>query len=94
MDFLDVLRAALGFTYVLFIPGFVASWALFPRRGDLTDMDRLGLCFGLSIALSALPVMFLNYLGVPVNVQSVFLIILSVILVCGLTAFLRIREVN
>jgi uncharacterized membrane protein len=88
-----VIRAVFGFIYVLFIPGFVATWALFPKREEISDLERLALSMALSIALSVLPVMFLNYLGVMVTAANVFLIILFVILVCGLAAWVRMRGV-
>ena len=94
MDALAVLRAVLGFVYVLFIPGFAASWAVYPRKDELSSIERVGLSFGLSLALSTLPVMFLNYLGVPMTEASVFLIILGVIVVCGVLAFVRGMQVK
>ena len=89
MDALGVVRAALGFVYVLFIPGFVATWALFPKRQEVSDIERLALSMALSIALSTLPIMALNYVGVPVNAVNSFLIILGVTLACALAYFLR-----
>lgn len=86
---MGVVRAVLGFVYVLFIPGFVATWALFPGRRDVSDVERLALSMALSIALSTLPIMALNYVGVPVNPVNSFLIILGVVLACALAYFLR-----
>jgi uncharacterized membrane protein len=92
MEALDLLRAVFGFVYVLFIPGFVATWALFPARAEISDVERLALSMGLSIALSTIPVMALNYAGVPVNSVNAFLIILAVILSCALAYYLRARN--
>ena len=92
MDLLGIIRAVLGFVYVLFIPGFIATWALFPKRKDVDDIERLALTLVLSLALSVMPVMFLNYFGVMVNEVNVFLIILAVILVCSVLAFLRMKK--
>lgn len=78
--------------FVLFIPGFVAVWAVFPRRSDIPDMERLAFSMGLSIALSTLPVLLFNYLGVPLDEVNVFLILVGVTLVCGLVAMFRIRK--
>ena len=91
MDLLGVLRAAFGFIYVLFIPGFAATWALFPKKEELNWIERIALSLGLSIALSTLPVMFLNYFGVPVNAVNVFLIILGVIVLASAAAYIRVR---
>jgi len=91
MDLIGLIRAALGFVYILFIPGFVATWALFPKKGEIDSIERVALSLGLSLALSTLPVMFLNYFGVPVNAVNVFFIILGVVVACGVAAAWRMR---
>ena len=90
----EAVRAFFGFTYVLFIPGYVATWALFPGRGQVDGIERIALCFGLSLALSVLPVMALNYVGLALTAANVFLVILLVILVSALSALLRMRFIG
>jgi len=90
MPVLDILRAVLGFIYVLFIPGFTATWALFPDESEIDWIERITLSMALSIALSVLPVMFLNYWpGIPVTTPTVFFIILAVTLFCAAAAVYR-----
>jgi uncharacterized membrane protein len=91
VDLLGVFRVLFGFIYVLFIPGFLATLALFPKKGEIDDIERLALSLVLSLALSVIPVMFLNYLGVLVNEVNVFLIILCTISICGMSAFFRLK---
>jgi uncharacterized membrane protein len=41
---------ALGLGYVFFVPGYALQALLFPRRDDLSGMERFGLSGGLSVA--------------------------------------------
>lgn len=56
------LRAVLGATYILFVPGFFLALALFPRVDDLDMIERAGLSFGLSIAIVPLLALLLDRL--------------------------------
>ena len=83
----QVIRAILGLVYLLFLPGFTASWALFPRKDEIDLIERVALSFGLSLLLSIVPVMILNYYpGIKVNTLNVFLIILTDTSICGILA--------
>jgi uncharacterized membrane protein len=50
LSFLRWLRILLGLAYILLIPGYCLTMALFPRRNELSRLDRLGLSIGLSVA--------------------------------------------
>jgi uncharacterized membrane protein len=50
---LSLLQAVLGILYTLCVPGYLLQLILFPRREDLNWDGRLGLSFGLSIAIVA-----------------------------------------
>jgi len=54
-------RVILGSVFILFLPGYVVSIALFPRKSDLEGFARLAMSFGLSIAVSAFVGLILNY---------------------------------
>lgn len=56
------LRALIGAAYILVVPGFFLSVALFPRRTDLDTAERAGLSLGLSIAVVPLLALLLNWL--------------------------------
>lgn len=62
--FLDTLvalvRLPLGFIFSLFVPGYCLTAALFPRQGDLTGYERLGLSTGLSVAWIPVLALILN----------------------------------
>jgi len=47
---LAFVRLALGLAYVLYVPGYCLTAALFPRTEDLDGIERNGLSLGLSVA--------------------------------------------
>lgn len=57
---LQVVRIVLGLPFILFIPGYVLVFALFPGR-DISTIERVALSFGLSIAVVPLVGLALNY---------------------------------
>ncbi len=77
-----IIQAIIGLPLVLFIPGYVLSYAFFPKKKDLDLMERIALSFGLSFALIPLAVFFLNkFLKVPITVYSSFSIIVAITLI-------------
>ncbi len=57
----SVFRTVLGLPFLLFFPGYVLVSALFPEDGTLDIIERIALSFGLSIAISPLIGLTLNY---------------------------------
>jgi uncharacterized membrane protein len=56
-----VIRWVFGSLFILFLPGYALVNALFLRRGDLKDIERLALSVGLSLAITPLTGFLLNY---------------------------------
>jgi uncharacterized membrane protein len=72
---LEIVQMVLGGAFVLFLPGFVASYAFFDKD-EIDAIERVALSFGLSIAIVPLAVFYLNFLfKVPINFVNVFLTI-------------------
>ena len=71
------IRIILGLPLVLFLPGHSLIAALFPRKGDLDGIERIALSFGLSIAITPLLGLALNYTPFGIRLLPV-LIVLSV----------------
>ena len=88
-DFPLVFRWVLGSVFVLFIPGYVAVEALFPKGRELDGIERLALSVGLSLALVPLVGLLLNYTpwGIRLDPIMISLTILTVGL--AIVAFAR-----
>ena len=71
------IRIILGLPLVLFLPGYSLIAALFPRKDDLDGIERVALSFGLSIAITPLLGLALNYTPFGIRLSPV-LIVLSV----------------
>ncbi len=72
--------AVFGLLFVLFIPGFIFTYALF-RENEIDRMERIAFSLGLSISFVVLTVMSSNlYLEIPVTKANV---ILQVSLLCA-----------
>ena len=54
-------RTILGLLLILFVPGYSLIAALFPRKDDLDGIERAILSFGLSVAVTPLIGLALNY---------------------------------
>ena len=77
---LVAIRWVLGSLFVLFIPGYVAVEALFPKGRELDTIERFALSVGLSLALVPLVGLLLNYTpwGIRLNPIVVSLTLLTV----------------
>jgi len=66
---LVILRWVVGSIFVLFLPGYSSVQALFPSNRDLDDIERIALSIGLSLAITPLIGLLLNYLpwGIRLN---------------------------
>ncbi len=71
------IRIILGLPLVLFLPGYALIATLFPRKDDLDGIERVALSFGLSIAISPLLGLALNYTPFGIRLTPI-LIVLSV----------------
>ena len=71
------IRIILGLPLVLFLPGYSLIATLFPRKDDLDGIERIALSFGLSITITPLLGLALNYTPFGIRLSPV-LIVLSV----------------
>lgn len=90
---LEAVRAVVGFLLVLFVPGYAATWALFPDDKEIDWIERIALSIGLSISLVVLTVYVMNLaLGIKINFVNSLLIILLITLACGGIGYYRMRQ--
>ena len=66
------LRYVAGALFVLYLPGYSLIAALYPRKDDLTPLERLALSIGLSLALVPLVSLILNYTPFGIRLNPVF----------------------
>lgn len=86
-----VIRTILGVLLVLFIPGYALIAALFPRTDDLDSIERLALSFGLSIALTPLIGLVLNYTPYGIRLDPILISLTCVTVILSAVAFYRRR---
>ncbi len=77
------LRIILGLPYVLFFPGYTIIAALFPKKSDLSIIERIIISFGLSIAVVPLIGLLLNYIW---EIQLAPLLVMLTVLVVVMSA--------
>lgn len=90
------LRYSLGIIFVLFLPGFAFIKALFPSgvpikasSENVDTIERVALGFGMSLALSPMVGLILNYTPWGIQLTPITLSLLALTLVCATAAVLR-----
>jgi uncharacterized membrane protein len=59
---LQIVRLPLGLVYILYVPGYCLTAALFPAQEDLDGIERVGLSLGLSVAWVPVLALILDWL--------------------------------
>jgi uncharacterized membrane protein len=91
------LRLILGLPFLLFIPGYVLVFALFPARKTdrgIDTLERIVLSFGLSIAVVPLIGLLLNYTPWGIRLEPILLSLLLFIVSIGLFGVYRWRKTD
>ena len=84
------IRIILGLSFILFFPGYVLICALFPREKDLEIVERLALSLGLSIAVTPLMGLALNYTPFGIRCYPVtFSLFLFIVLMSAVAIYRR-----
>ncbi|MBS7643654.1 DUF1616 domain-containing protein [Candidatus Bathyarchaeota archaeon] len=86
---LAYIRWIFGFIFILFLPGYCFVEALFPKREELDDIERVALGIGLSLAISPLTALVLNFTPWGIRLIPVVVSLVCVTLVCALVAVAR-----
>lgn len=94
-DMEGTIRIVLGLPFLLFIPGYLLSFALFPLRKTKTGIDtveRIALSFALSLAIVPIIGLGLNYTPVGLQLVPILLSLLVFIFgIGGIVLYLWIR---
>jgi len=82
---LRYVRYVLGSVFVLYLPGASLIELLYPKKEDLSQLERLALSIGLSLAIVPLVGLILNYTpwGIRLNPIVISLTILTLALALG-----------
>jgi uncharacterized membrane protein len=89
------VRAVLGLLFVMFLPGFAFVKGLFPKTAEngtetnLNIIERLGLSIGMSLAITVITVLILNWTPLGVAFAPLFIFLLSFVVFCSLVALIR-----
>jgi uncharacterized membrane protein len=86
---ISLLRILIGVPFVLFFPGYALVCALFPKRQDLDEVERLALSIGLSIAVVPLLGLVLNYTPFGIRLHPVLVSLFSFTLLMSFVAMYR-----
>lgn len=84
----SVFRLVLGSLIVIFSPGYALTAALFPKKGELSSIERITLAFGLSIAIVPLLAFVLGY-SVGITLEPIVGVLTLFILTCSIAGILR-----
>jgi hypothetical protein len=86
---LIALRWVLGSMFVLFLPGYMAVEALFPKGRELDVIERFALSVGLSLALVPLVGLLLNYTPWGIRLDPIMTSLISLTIGLSLIALAR-----
>jgi len=83
------LRIAFGLLLTLFFPGYALLSALFPKQGKLEGIERIALSLGLSIAITAILGLLLNYTPWGIKLYPALTLVTIFILLVSAVAWYR-----
>jgi len=87
------IRTISGLLLILFIPGYSLIAALFPKKGDLDSIERAALSFGLSIAVTPLIGLALNYTPWGIKLTPILISLSAFTIIMVLIAYVRRRKI-
>jgi len=82
-------RQILGLVFVLFLPGYAATAALFPENDQIDGIERVALSFGLSIAIVPLIGLGLNFTPWGIRLDPILASVSAFIISASLVAWYR-----
>jgi uncharacterized membrane protein len=82
-------RQILGLVFVLFLPGYAATAALFPENDQIDGIERVALSFGLSIAIVPLIGLGLNFTPWGIRLDPILASVSAFIVGASLVAWYR-----
>ncbi|HWR27310.1 MAG TPA: DUF1616 domain-containing protein [Candidatus Thermoplasmatota archaeon] len=93
----QTLRVLFGLPFILFIPGYVLIFVLFPMKKTekgIDSIERIALSFGLSIAVVPLIGLILNFTPWGIRLEPILLSLFGFIIIVGLLGWYRWTNTN
>ncbi len=85
----SLARQVLGLAFILFLPGYAATAALFPENEQIDGIERVALSFGLSIAIVPLIGLALNFTPWGIRTDPILASVSAFIVIVSLVAWYR-----
>ncbi len=85
----SLARQVLGLVFVLFLPGYAATAALFPENDQIDGIERVALSFGLSIAIVPLIGLALNFTPFGIRLDPILASVSGFIVAASLVGWYR-----
>jgi len=85
----SLARKVLGLVFILFLPGYAATAALFPENDQIDSIERIALSFGLSIAIVPLIGLGLNFTPWGIRLDPILAAVSAFIVGASLAAWYR-----
>jgi len=85
----SLARQILGLIFVLFLPGYAATAALFPENDQIDGIERVALSFGLSIAIVPLIGLALNFTPFGIRLDPILASVSAFIISASLIGWYR-----
>ena len=85
----SLARQILGLVFVLFLPGYAATAALFPESDQIDGIERVALSFGLSIAIVPLIGLALNFTPFGIRLDPILASVSGFIIAASLVGWYR-----
>ena len=85
----SLARQILGLVFILFLPGYAATAALFPENDQIDTIERVALSFGLSIAIVPLIGLGLNFTPWGIRLDPILGAVSAFIIGASLAAWYR-----
>jgi len=85
----SLARQILGLIFVLFLPGYAATAALFPENDQIDGIERTALSFGLSIAIVPLIGLALNFTPYGIRLDPIMASVSGFILLASAIGWYR-----
>jgi len=91
MERMQIIFGALLLLVLLFVPGYLLTLVLFPRKRSLDIVERIGLGFVFSLIPPVSLYALNKNLGIPINTVNSLVVVGAFVVACGIL-YTRKRE--